>query len=207
MQKHNEEIAPIEVGVLTPHTPHEGLYTFMEEIWKPTHIESEFYEVSNMGQVRVKDRLINIGAWGGTELRKGKILSKVTDIRGYHKVVMRIDGKPKKVTVHKLVSLAFIPNEHNKPAINHIDGDKTNNRVSNLEWVTNKENTHHAWDNGLMSNFGVNHAMSVLSEAQVLEIYNSDGFMKDIGKKYGVSAQTVSSIKKGKTWNHITNAI
>lgn len=62
---------------------------------------------------------------------------------------VRIDRKEKRVKIHRLVAEAFIPNPENKPEVNHIDGNKQNNKVSNLEWVTSKENSQHAWDIGL----------------------------------------------------------
>lgn len=70
--------------------------------------------------------------------------------RGWLKTELWKDGKRTNYKIHRLVALAFIPNPENKPAINHIDGDKTNNHYTNLEWCTFKENTHHAMANGLM---------------------------------------------------------
>lgn len=70
--------------------------------------------------------------------------------KGYLRTMLKNNtGKRKHVSIHRLVAIAFIPNPENKPQVNHIDGNKLNNRVENLEWVTNTENNHHAWDNGL----------------------------------------------------------
>ena len=68
---------------------------------------------------------------------------------GYRRVTLYDHGKSKHYPVHRLVAEAFIPNPENKPTINHIDGDKNNNHVSNLEWSTRSENSKHAYDNGL----------------------------------------------------------
>lgn len=75
-----------------------------------------------------------------------KILSQFTFNSGYKYVRMDHSNK----LIHRLVALAYIPNPEHKPEVNHIDGDKTNNHVNNLEWVTPKENIHHAIANNLM---------------------------------------------------------
>ena len=69
---------------------------------------------------------------------------------GYLSVDLYSDGERKTKRVHRLVAETFLPNPDNKPEVNHIDGNKYNNDVSNLEWVSAKENCRHAWDNGLM---------------------------------------------------------
>jgi hypothetical protein len=74
--------------------------------------------------------------------RNRKILKPATDKYGYFYYVLCVKGKRKTVKAHRLVAETFIPNQNNKPAVDHIDGNKTNNAVSNLRWVTNKENTH-----------------------------------------------------------------
>lgn len=70
---------------------------------------------------------------------------------GYAHVTLQINKKPKRFNIHRLVAIAFIPNPDNKPYVNHIDGNKTNNCVDNLEWVTPSENTQHAVKTGLKS--------------------------------------------------------
>jgi len=72
--------------------------------------------------------------------------------KGYPIVYLRKNGKSHVLTVHRLVATAFIPNPDNKPQVNHIDGNKTNNYVDNLEWCTNSENMDHAIRMGLFEN-------------------------------------------------------
>ena len=71
------------------------------------------------------------------------------DSDGYHIVTLTIDGKKSTKKIHRLVATAFIPNPDNKPEVNHIDGNKFNNNVENLEWVTQSENIAHAYRNGV----------------------------------------------------------
>ena len=88
-------------------------------------------------------------------LLTGKIIKHYISEYGYHNVYLYKDGKKKGKRVNRLVAIAFIPNPLNKPQVNHIDGDKDNNNVWNLEWVTNKENSIHAGKTGLYGNGAV----------------------------------------------------
>ena len=84
--------------------------------------------------------------------KDGSIKKPQLDSKGYLRVQVYVDGKAVTEKMHRLVARHFIPNPDNKPQVNHIDGDKTNNYVENLGWVTNKENFDHALSNGLMDN-------------------------------------------------------
>lgn len=116
------------------------------EIWKPVKGLEGRYEVSNEGRVRSVDRFVT-GSNGVRQQRKGKMLSTHYNHKGYKRVM--INGKTK--CVHQIVAGTFVPNPDNKPQVNHIDGNKDNNRADNLEWMTVQENLKHAWDNGLKS--------------------------------------------------------
>lgn len=110
----------------------------MNEIWKPLTLYNG-YEVSNMGRVRSIDREY-IDKKGIKQTFKGRILTPIKQKNGYLNVLISQGGKFYKVSVHRLVAMAFIPNIKNKPQVNHKDEDKTNNRADNLEWCTSKEN-------------------------------------------------------------------
>lgn len=90
--------------------------------------------------------------------KDGKVINKITRKQkstfigngGYERVSLWIDGKQYKESIHRLVAQVFIPNPDNKPQVNHIDGNKLNNNVSNLEWCTREENMQHAYKNNLI---------------------------------------------------------
>lgn len=109
----------------------------MQEIWKNVTISpySDYYMVSNLGNVK--------------NISSNRILKQSKTKDGYLMVVMCVNGKTKTLTVHRLVAMSFIENPNNLPQVNHIDGNKKNNNVSNIEWCTAKQNMHHAVKSGL----------------------------------------------------------
>ena len=112
----------------------------INEVWKPIEGTDGRYEVSNTGMVRSK----------GTHVNKGiHELKAKTNKYGYKEVTLYLDGKKKSKTIHRLVAITYIPNPENAPQVNHIDGDKTNNDVTNLEWCTSSDNIKHAFRTGL----------------------------------------------------------
>lgn len=129
----------------------------MIEIWKNIPGFENIYQISNLGRVRSCDRIIqkkNYQCDCFDYPIKGKILSQVSSSQNklgqpYFSVSLSISGNKTRFLVHRLVAQSFIPNPDNKPHINHIDGNPSNNYVENLEWCTDSENRKHAWDTGL----------------------------------------------------------
>jgi len=106
---------------------------FNKEEWK--EYKNSGYFFSNYGEIKKK---LKNGRW--------RYLSNShTDRYGYPNTTIVVDGKNKTVSFHRVVAELFIPNPENKPQVNHINGDKTNNRVSNLEWATPQENMEHCF--------------------------------------------------------------
>lgn len=98
----------------------------------------KYYKVTKCGKVFSEKR----NGKGGHFIRPYK------ERKGYYRAKLSIDGKIKKIFVHRLVAMAFIPNLYNKPFINHIDCNRQNNNVENLEWVTASENQKYSWSLG-----------------------------------------------------------
>jgi len=119
----------------------------MKEQWKDIKDYEGHYKISNLGRVKNVKRNNN---------RYNKLLKlkKGTDKYKYYHISLFKNGLCKEVSIHRLVAQAFIPNPDNKPEVNHIDGNKVNNKIDNLEWCTHKENFKHASKNGLLINCG-----------------------------------------------------
>ena len=138
-------------------------------------------------------------------LRSGRNLSaKRTNRSGYKYVNLARNGKYKSKTVHRLVAEAFLPDFDASLSVNHIDGVKTNNRLSNLEMVTPLENAQHAQRLGLTKALcGEEHGRHKLTEHQVREIRASSESAPTLAKIYGVSRWQIMNIKKRINWEHI----
>ena len=143
--------------------------------------------------------------------RDGRIIShkKVTpkelkpylDRDGYKRVTLILNGKSKHYSVHRLVATTYLINEGNKPEVNHIDGNKLNNDLSNLEWVTRSENTKKAYDNKQLVALG----KPKLTPELVKEIReNKENLNREqLARKYNVSCGCIQHIRRGRTWKNI----
>ena len=162
----------------------------MIEVWKDIQGYEGLYAVSNFGNVK--------------NIVSDKTLKKLPSKAGYLTVALYKNKIPKRCTIHRLVAKAFIPNPDEKETVNHIDGDKHNNIVANLEWATRAENNIHAYITGLK--IGINHKNNKSSmpieqydkEMHLIRVYPS---MNEAGRN-GFSVAEICKCCKGKSKTH-----
>ncbi len=164
------------------------------EVWKKVRIDpfQERYSVSNTGKIRSK--------------YNGRILKPRTTVYGYKEVALYSKEKRVSILVHRLVAMHFCDNPENKAQVNHIDGNKTNNHFSNLEWTTQQENIAHATKNGLRfsakGDFSPHHKLSEQDVTVIKTLIKTRMFkFKYIASLFNVNPTTISDINKGKTWS------
>ena len=176
----------------------------MNEQWKDVKGFEGAYQVSNFGRVK------SLGGWRGSAKRKERILAIHLTKDGYARVRLQHNGKDVTARVHRLVAEAFIENPKNKETVNHIDGDKTNNNVLNLEWTDRSEQMVHAYKLKLKtSRVGSYNANAKLSEEDVREIrksyvrYSKSAGTVALAKKYGVTNRVIGLIVRNKAYKNV----
>jgi hypothetical protein len=130
--------------------------------------------------------------------------------RGYLQVILMINKKRIRYSVHRLIAECYLPNSENKDTVNHKDGIKTNNHVSNLEWCTQSENIRHAFANGLSKGpQGEKQHLSKLKKEDIFYIRNNyiprhkEYGGTALSKKFNVNKSAISFIINKKNWKHI----
>ena len=174
----------------------------MDEVWKDIEGYEGYYQVSNCGRVKSLDRIVTSG-----KTKKGMIIQGILDIGGYVRVTLWKSCKPKKYMVHRLVAFAFLDNPNNLKMINHIDENKENNNVTNLEWCDCKYNINYGTRTIRAS--GENTKNSKLKKEDVIRIRSvykpkSKQFGAiALAKEYGVTPTTIDKIVHYRGWNYI----
>lgn len=147
------------------------------------------YQVSNLGNIKSLERTkTNHSKY---QLVNGRILKSSINHKGYVYVILYKNNKQKGYLVHRLVAEAFIPNPENKPQVNHIDGNKLNNHVSNLEWVSQQENMQHALSNGLKMTKPI---YQYDKEGNLIKIWNS---IREIQRTLNIPSSLIIRCCKG----------
>lgn len=162
----------------------------------------EEYSVSNYGRVVSIDRITS-----HNRKIKGRVYKTPNDTGGYPVLALCKGGKVKRANVHRLVAKAFIANPLGKKEVNHIDGVRHNNIVSNLEWCTREENIRHAFANIPRNTVrGERMHTSKLKEKQVYEIRqlrSMEYSQKCIAATYKVSESVIAHIHQRRLWDHL----
>lgn len=167
------------------------VWMLMVETWKAIEGYEGLYEVSNLGRVKSLSRL----------RVKEHLLSQFKNHEGYKRVNLWKNNSSKKYSVHRLVAEAFIPNPESKPQVNHIDENKQNNSVENLEWVTAIENHNHGTLNARISKSLTNNPRKSKSvsafddEGNLICTYPS---IYEASRQMGVCASSITSCIKGR---------
>ncbi len=183
----------------------------LNEIWLPIKGFEDYYEVSNLGRFKNKDRLLT-RINEVKQFTKGKILKNNYYSNGYVQLILYVNKQRFNFLGHRVVAEHFILNPDNLPIVNHINLIKWDNRVSNIEWCTHSDNNKHAVRNGCFDNKkiinGQNHVNTKLTNEEVLYIKtnyrrgkNNNFLYSTFSDKIGRSA--FDKICYGITWKHI----
>ena len=171
----------------------------VEELWKPLS-EYKGIKVSSLGRIRK----------AANKRRKERILTEFPKDRdGYYRCsVQKLDGTWTSQPVHRLVAKAFIDNPYNKDIVNHIDGNRINNKVENLEWVTAKENVYHSFKYGNRNICKEVPRITILTDFQISQIDNLRTLytVNQISKLFNIEYQSLKNIiHKKKQYERLDN--
>ena len=181
----------------------------MDIIFLPIVGYGDAYSISNTGVVmrtsrRTPWKKCPEGAVSRIKPFVPSICKSFINRGGYPQVRIGPTGHQKTVCVHRLVASAFCANPNNLKIVNHIDGNKTNNNFTNLEWVTQKQNVRHSINNGLQKIlYGEDSGNSKLTTESVKYIRNSKIPAKLISKELNVSQSLILLVRKFKIWKHV----
>jgi hypothetical protein len=164
-------------------------------LWKDIEEYQGYYKITSSGLV------MSIHTYNRM---KPHIIRQTLGKRGYMVVSLSIKQHRKTIPVHRLVARTFINNPNGYPIVNHIDGNKLNNDMSNLEWCSYKYNAEHAMKMGLIKEYDHSKAPKLTKELAI-EIFDLPGTHRSIADKYNIGISTVTHIKRGSRWGKYTD--
>lgn len=175
------------------------------EAWRPVRAFGGDYLASNLGRVRSLSRM----SYGEVYMIPERILrSSVNKKTGYETVNLYKGGKCARYYVHRLVAETFLENPSGFTDVNHKDGDKQNNKLSNLEWVTRSENKIHSFRTGIAKTTkGEQNWKAKLTTTHILtirQLWNSGKYTRHrLGEIFSVETPTITNIINKKSWKHV----
>jgi hypothetical protein len=169
------------------------------EIWKDIENFVGYYQISSYGNVRSLDREVNCNF--GKRQVLGKLLKPIKNPHGYFHVSLKNGEKKVTAKIHRLVATHFLHKPCEELEVNHKDGRKENNSVSNLEWVTKKRNQEHAYEIGLkrILDKRINSKLTI-ENAKFIQLNYGRLTCKELANLFNVSESTIWHCAKGRTW-------
>jgi hypothetical protein len=161
-----------------------------EERWKDIDGWEDWYSVSSQGRVMSHSRP-SPSKGGSTRILKARILKLKMDEDGYLRVGLSRDGHETLFSVHRLVALAFVPNNENKPEVNHVDNNPSNNNESNLEWCTHKENVDHCRNQARGYVLPAQKELDSTKKQQISEMLERGLSRREVCRQLNVSKDTI----------------
>lgn len=172
------------------------------EIWIPIKNYENSYEISNKGKIRSLDRVI-IRSDARTSRRKGGVLKPCKVKCGYFMIQL---GRRNYYYLYRLIAMHFVSKKEDQNFVNHLDGNKLNNDLNNLEWCTQAENNRHANATGLSAK-GESIAGAILNPAIVIKIRNLYDTGKHsqsaLGRMFNCAQPTILNVVNKRTWKHV----
>lgn len=169
------------------------------EVWK-SYPEFEFIQGSSLGGVRTLDRCVTRKN-GRKQFIKGRILKQRRQKSGYMYVNFSVNGKQVNLRVHRIIAACFLPNPNNLPQVNHIDCDRTNNRVENLEWCSREYNSAYRNKFGVSYKEAAPKSPVIAVNLKTLEALQFPS-QKEAARQLGASVGTINEVIKGKRNKH-----
>jgi hypothetical protein len=172
------------------------------EIWKDIKGYEGIYMISSLGRVKSLEKKSKNHS-GFFKTLKEKTLKTHISKTGYYVVDLKLNCYRKTFKIHRLLAIHFLEKPDGKDFVNHKNGIKIDNNLSNLEWCTIKENNLHAVKTGLRNDLGVNNKNSKLSVEDVFYIRNSNLKVSDLAIKFDMNQSTIYKLKRGVTYKTI----